>query len=60
MTEHRHAKDGHVAAYRVTEPSLPETHDSIELTEDAVVTYEWDDSEQWIWTDEVVQCTARR
>jgi hypothetical protein len=54
MTVQRHATDHYVADYYVPEPSIPTSHDSFELTEDAVIIYGRDPG-QWIWTDTAVQ-----
>lgn len=50
----------HVAEFDAPEPSIPASHDSIELTEDAAVIYNREDSQQWIWTDEAVPRAERR
>lgn len=54
MANHRQTTDDHVAEYHAREPSIPESHDSIELTTDTVILYDREDSRQWIWADEVV------
>lgn len=60
MTDQRHATNDHVPDYSVPEPSVPEAHDSIELTEDAVIVYSKENSQQWLWTDAAVHRAENR
>jgi hypothetical protein len=60
MANQRHTTDSHVEEFYAPDPSIPAGHDSIELTEDAVVIYDREDSQQWIWTDTAVQRTEYR
>lgn len=60
MTNQRHAPNGHIEDYPAPEPSIPATHDSFELTEDTVIIYRRENSQQWILADEAVQCTEHR
>jgi hypothetical protein len=60
MTNQRHAPNDHVEEYRAPEPSIPETHDGFELAEETVIIYRRESSEQWILSDEAVQCRNRR
>ena len=55
MANYRHATDSHVEEYHAPEPSVPPSHDSVELTADSVILYDREDSRQWIWSDAVVQ-----
>ena len=60
MTDQRHEPTDSVAEYPAREPSIPETHDSIELTDDSVVVYDRADSAQWIWSDATVRLADHR
>lgn len=60
MTDQRHATDDHTPDYYVPEPSIPEDHDSFELTDDTVIIYGKRSSRQWIWTDGAVERTENR
>jgi hypothetical protein len=60
MTEQRHGSTAGVPDFPAREPSIPEPHDSIELTDDAIVIYDETDSQRWVWTDEAVRLAALR
>lgn len=60
MTDQQHESDERIAEYHASEPSIPETHASLELTDDAVIIYDREDSRQWLWADEAVQRAAWR
>ncbi|NHN61610.1 MULTISPECIES: hypothetical protein [Halorussus] len=55
MIDERHESDDRIARYPAREPSIPETHDSIELTDHAVVVYDRTDADRWLWSDAAVQ-----
>lgn len=60
MTNQRHESSSSIPEYPVREPSIPDAHDSIELTDDSVVVYHRLDSAQWIWSDAAVERTDHR
>lgn len=60
MANQRHTSNDHIEEYYAPEPTIPATHDSIELTEEAVVVYDREDSRRWIWADEAVDRTECR
>lgn len=60
MTDQRHAVDNRGEEFPAREPSIPETHDSFELTDESFVVYDREDSRQWIWADEGVHLAEHR
>lgn len=60
MIDERHESADRIAEYPAREPSIPETHDSIELTDRAVVVYDRTDADRWLWSDAAVQLAECR
>ncbi|WP_435181551.1 DUF7331 family protein [Halorussus sp. AFM4] len=60
MIDERHDTDDRIAEYPAREPVIPETHDSFELTDSAVVVYDRTDADRWLWSDAAVRLADRR
>lgn len=59
MTDLRYITIDRVAEQVAPEPSIPESHESVELG-DGTVVYNRGDPQQWIWANEAVDCTDAR
>lgn len=60
MTDQQHTTNERGAEHPSPEPSIPESHDSIELSEDTIIVYDRKDTQRWICADTVVRCAEFR